>query len=182
MSSGERRSSSAGCLAAKEVIIISRFERTAMSRKANGLPGGSTMTGEDRATGVPRRFTDEELAFIGAHFTELRSNATGSHYLYWGLAISFVVGLAAHIGGYLLGLGTPSPLLGLLAGLLYALGVSLWTGVVLVLFVQVVPEVKRRGIMRYLDDYEATLHDGTGAQPNPAAGDDTTPTVGGQPV
>ena len=117
------------------------------------------MTRDDRATGEPYRFTDEELAFVQTHITELRSNASGPHYVYWGLAISFVIGLGAHIGGYLLGQGTPPEPIGLLANLLYALGWSLWTGVILVLFVEVVPEAKRRGLRQYLDDYAATQHD-----------------------
>jgi hypothetical protein len=43
----------------------------------------------------------------------------------------------------------------MVADLLYALGYSLWTGVVVAVFVQVVPEVKRRQIKRTLNAYEA---------------------------
>jgi hypothetical protein len=43
------------------------------------------------------------------------------------------------------------------ADLLYALGAALWTGVVVALFVQLLPEWKRRQIGRYLDAYEAAL-------------------------
>jgi hypothetical protein len=39
--------------------------------------------------------------------------------------------------------------------LVYALGYALWTGVVVVLFVQVVPEAKRRQIFQALDAYDA---------------------------
>jgi hypothetical protein len=49
----------------------------------------------------------------------------------------------------------PSGLLGLLADLLHALGWSLWTGVVVAVFVEVIPEVKRRQIKRAVDAYEA---------------------------
>jgi hypothetical protein len=42
-----------------------------------------------------------------------------------------------------------------LGGLLHALGWSLWTGVVVAVFVQVIPEVKRRQISQTLDAYEA---------------------------
>jgi hypothetical protein len=48
---------------------------------------------------------------------------------------------------------------GLVADLLYALGWALWTGVVVVMVVQVVPEAKRRQIMRGPDAYEASLRD-----------------------
>jgi hypothetical protein len=60
--------------------------------------------------------------------------------LYGSLAIGFVVGLAAHVGGYVLRPSATTEPLGLVADLLYALGWALWTGVVLVVFVQVVPE------------------------------------------
>jgi hypothetical protein len=43
------------------------------------------------------------------------------------------------------------------ADLLYALGWALWTGVVVALFVEVIPKVKQRQIKRALDAYEAAL-------------------------
>jgi hypothetical protein len=49
--------------------------------------------------------------------------------------------------------------LGLAADLLYALGYALWTGVVLVVFVQVIPEAKRRQFKAVLDAYEAAQRD-----------------------
>jgi hypothetical protein len=66
-----------------------------------------------------------------------------------------VVGLAAHVGGYLLGSSATTEPLGLVANLLYALGWALWTGVVVVVFVQIIPEAKRRGFKKALDAYEA---------------------------
>jgi hypothetical protein len=81
-----------------------------------------------------------------------------------------VVGLAAHVGGYLLRSSvTTEPFL-LVADLLYALGWALWTGVVVVLFVQIFPEAKRRQIKRALDAYEVALRD-------KAAGNDGAPTA-----
>ena len=44
----------------------------------------------------------------------------------------------------------------MIADLLYALGFALWTGVVLTLFVQVIPEVKRRQFRQALEAYEAS--------------------------
>ena len=52
-------------------------------------------------------------------------------------------------------------LLGLVADLLHALGWSLWTGIVVALFVQVIPGIKRRQIERAVDAYEAQRRDGT---------------------
>ena len=48
-----------------------------------------------------------------------------------------------------------------MAALLEALGWSLWTGVVVALFVQVIPEVKRRQIKQAVDAYEALRREGT---------------------
>ena len=42
--------------------------------------------------------------------------------------------------------------------LLYTLGWALWTGVVVVLFLQILPETKRRQYKQALDAYEAA-HD-----------------------
>jgi hypothetical protein len=51
---------------------------------------------------------------------------------------------------------TTEPLL-LLADLLYALGWALWTGVVVVVFVEIWPEAKKRQYKQALDAYEAAL-------------------------
>lgn len=94
---------------------------------------------------------------------ELRQSVSGQRILYWSLGISFVVGLAAHIIGYALLTFLPRGLLGLLADLLHALGWSLWTGVVVAVFIQVIPEIKRRQIKQYLDAYEALQRNKTQA-------------------
>jgi hypothetical protein len=47
--------------------------------------------------------------------------------------------------------------LGLVAELLYALGFAMWTGVVVALFVQVLPEAKRREIKKAVDAVEASM-------------------------
>ena len=54
--------------------------------------------------------------------------------------------------------------LGLIADLLYALGFALWTGVVVAVFVQIIPEAKRRQYKEALDAYEAALHQEAGAR------------------
>ena len=71
---------------------------------------------------------------------------------------------------------TTEPLL-LVADLLYALGWSLWTGVVVVFFVQIWPEAKRRQLKRSLDAYEAALREKTRARGGQAPGDDGAPTA-----
>jgi hypothetical protein len=130
------------------------------------------MTGEPGAKGAPRPFTDERahgqdvpgleglerdvlLAWVGENLTLVRRSVFGQRILYWSLGIGFVVGLAAHVGGFLLKTSaTAEPLL-LVADLLYALGWALWTGVVVVVFVQIYPEAKKRQYKQVLDAYEA---------------------------
>jgi hypothetical protein len=132
------------------------------------------MTGEPGAKGAPRPFTDERahgqdvpgleglerdvlLAWVGENLTLVRRSAFGQRILYWSLGIGFVVGLAAHVGGFLLKTSaTTEPLL-LVADLLYALGWALWTGVVVVVFVQIYPEAKKRQYKQALDAFEAAV-------------------------
>jgi hypothetical protein len=107
-----------------------------------------------------------ELAWAREHMTELRRTAAGQQILYGYLGFAFVAGLAAQIVGYLLRPSTPAEPLGLVADLIYALGWALWTGVVVTLFVQVLPEMKRRQYLQAINMYEAALHEqGRGAAP-----------------
>jgi zinc transporter ZupT len=97
--------------------------------------------------------------------------------LHWSLAIGLVVGLAAHVGGYLLKSSATTEPLGLVADLLYALGYALWTGVVVVVFVQVFPEAKRRQFKPALDAYEAAQRNTARAGSDQASGDDGVSTA-----
>jgi len=111
----------------------------------------------EESKGNPPMVTDErELTWMDEHATELKEKyVSGQRLLHQSLVMGFVVGLAAHIGGYALLSSAPSGPLGLLADLLHAFGWSLWTGVVVAVFIQVIPEVKRRQISRAVDAYEA---------------------------
>ena len=147
------------------------------------------MTEGSAAKGDPRPFTDEAralgidvdnrdtLAWMGEHLPVFRQQVSGQRPLYWILGIGFVVGLAAQIVGFLLKTSvTTEPLL-LVADLLYALGWSLWTGVVVVFFVQIWPEAKRRELKRWLDAYEAALREKARAGGDQTSGDDGAPTA-----
>ncbi len=102
-------------------------------------------------------------AWFAEHLPDLRHSVSGQHFQYWSLGIAFIFGLGAHVGGYMLKLvATPGPL-GLLADLLYALGWSVWTGVVAAILVQVVPEAKRRQVKKALDAYERVMNEKTEA-------------------
>ena len=101
---------------------------------------------------LERRLT---MDWVGDHLSEVRRSAYGQRSLYWTLGIGFVVGLAAYAGGYAIKSSATTEPLGFVGDLLYTLGWALWTGVVVVLFLQVIPEVKRRGYKQLLDAYEA---------------------------
>jgi hypothetical protein len=151
------------------------------------------MTGELGAKRAPHPSTDERaqgqdvldleeqerdatLAWMGEHLTLVRRSASGQRPIYWILGIGFVVGLAAHVGGFLLKASATTESVLLVADLVYALGFALWTGVVLVVFVQIWPEAKRRQFNQALDEYEATVGRqvgvGSGQAPDPASAKD----------
>jgi len=129
------------------------------------------MTEDQESKSVPPMFTDERvLAWMEEHVMELRQSVSGQRILYESLVISFVVGLAAHVGGYALLASMSREPLGLLADLLHALGWSLWTGVVVAVFVQIIPEAKRRQIRQAIEAYEALQRDKSQAGGNREAG------------
>lgn len=94
------------------------------------------------------------MDWVGQHLPQVRRSAYGQRSLYWTLGIGFVVGLATYSGGYALK-SSATETLEFVGDLLYTLGWALWTGVVVVLFLQVLPEAKRRGYKQLLDEYEA---------------------------
>jgi len=100
--------------------------------------------GQDMLSGMGELERRETLAWVGEHLPQVRRSVFEQRILYSTLVTAFVVGLAAHVGGYLLKASATTEPLGLVADLFYALGFALWTGVVVVVFVQVFPEVKRR--------------------------------------
>jgi hypothetical protein len=147
------------------------------------------MTEASGAKDAPHPFTDEAralgidvddpraLAWMREHLPEFRRQASGQRPLYWILGIGFVVGLAVHVGGYLLRSSATTEPLELVADLLYSLGFALWTGVVVALFVQIWPEAKRRQLKRWLDAYEATRREKARAGGDQVSGDDGAPTA-----
>ncbi|HEY7091787.1 MAG TPA: hypothetical protein VH393_01320 [Ktedonobacterales bacterium] len=117
------------------------------------------MTREGGAEGVPHHFSDEELAWVREHMTQLRESVSGQRVALQSLGIGFVLGLAAYVVGYALKASVTTEPLKLLADLLYALGWALWTGVVVAVFVEIIPRAKQRQIKRALDAYEAALRE-----------------------
>ena len=92
---------------------------------------------------------------VREHLTEMRQDAYGPRILYQILIAAFVLGLAVYVAGYLLRTSAPAEPGGLLADLLYTLGFAMWTAVVVVVLVEIFPDVKRRQIRRSLELYEA---------------------------
>ena len=110
--------------------------------------------------GMRRSLADPvTLAWLDEHATDLRRDAAGPRILYTTLVVGFVVGLVAYVAGYMLRTTTPTEPVGLLADLFYTFGLALWTGVVIVVFVQIYPEAKRRQYVRWLDAYEVIRRD-----------------------
>jgi hypothetical protein len=129
-----------------------------------GEPGaaGPSADGRDEgqgALGLGERERDYLLAWVGENLTLVRRSASGQRPMYWVLGTVFVVGLAAHVGGFLLktSVTTEPPLL--VGDLIYTFGWALWTGAVVVVFVQVWPEAKRRQFQQALNAYEAAVGD-----------------------
>jgi hypothetical protein len=130
-----------------------------------------------RPVGLGEQDRQAVLDWVGEHLTQVRRSVYDQRLLHWSLGIGVVVGLAAHVGGYLLKASVTTEPLGLVADLLYALGFALWTGVVVVLFVQVIPEIKRRQFKQMLDAYEAARREQVRAGGDQASGEDTAPTA-----
>jgi tetratricopeptide (TPR) repeat protein len=129
-----------------------------------GAPGAPRPSTDERAQGqdvlgLGERERDALFAWVGENLTLVRRSASGQRILYWSLGIGFVVGLAAHVGGFLLKTSTTTEPLLLVGDLLYTLGWALWTGAVVVVFTQIYPEAKRRQFKQALDAYEAAAGD-----------------------
>jgi hypothetical protein len=141
--------------------------------------------GQDWLAGLGEPDRQAVLDWVGENLTQVRRSVYGQRLLYQSLGVGLVVGLAAHVGGYLLKSSVTTEPLVLVADLLYALGYSLWTGVVVVGFVQIVPEVKRRQFLQALDAYQAAQREPQREQAQTgsdrAGGDDQAPTARERP-
>jgi hypothetical protein len=146
------------------------------------------MTGGSGAKDVPHTLNDEErargkdvlsglgelerralLTWVGENLPYVQRTAVGQRPVYWILGIGFVVGLAAYVGGYALRSSVTTEPLGFVGDTLYTLGWAIWTGVVVVIFLQVLPEAKRRQYKQLLDAYEAALREKNGAEGDQAS-------------
>ena len=117
------------------------------------------MTTEQDPKGKSSDISSHELAWAASNLPRVRGWVSGQYFIREALITAFVLGLAAHVGGYALAAVTTNEPMHLLADLLATLGTTVWTGVVLVVFVEVLPEARRREAARRLKAYEAALRD-----------------------
>jgi hypothetical protein len=103
--------------------------------------------------------SEAELDYVAPRLDELRRAVEGRTILYTWLLLAFLLGLIAHLAGYFIGAGSSNNVVTLLAELLRSLGTALWTGCVLILFVQVWPDVQQRRARRLIALYEKALRD-----------------------
>lgn len=103
---------------------------------------------------------EEVRKWMGEHLDELRSNVSEHRYRTQFIWAGIVAGLLAHIGGYLLRNATLVEPFGLLADLLYALGLALWTGTVVVVLTEIIPQVKEKQVLSAIDAYETAVRRG----------------------
>jgi hypothetical protein len=105
-----------------------------------------------------RTFSDDELAWVSAHMDDLRRTVAERRIRNWMLWTGLGFGLVAHVAGFLLKASVSGEPIGVLADLLYTLGWALWSGVVVVALIEIIPAAKERQISRAIDVYEAALH------------------------
>jgi len=108
----------------------------------------------DRTNPKPE-FNEDELRWAAQHQPQIRGWISGRRFLYDAMLTAVILGLIAHVAGYLLGVSGSGEPRGLVVDLLSNLGVALWTGAVLVVFVQVLPDYQRRTARRLIEHSEA---------------------------
>jgi hypothetical protein len=94
------------------------------------------------------RFSKEELDWIAAHPDEVVGWARGDRIIVWTMVLTFLLGLAVNLIGFSLASGALALPGGwptdLVADLLVNVGVVLWTSVVLVVFLEILPTRQQR--------------------------------------
>ncbi len=108
----------------------------------------------DRTNHEPE-FSEDELRWAAQHLPQIRGWISGRRFLHDAMLTAVILGLIAHVAGYVLAVSGSGEPRGLVADLLSNLGMALWTGAVLVVFVQVLPDYQRRTAQRLIEQSEA---------------------------
>jgi len=120
--------------------------------------------------GRPSRPQQKELAWVVAHPGAARAWAASGRISSMAMATTLVLGLLVHLLGYVLGVGripVPDWIPADLASILVSnLGIVLWTSVILVVFLEVLPARARRRATQSMALAARTLREG--GQPVPA--------------
>ena len=107
--------------------------------------------------GSERHMSPEELAWAKAHLPMMQRWVSRQRFLQEAMVMAFAFGLVVHVAGYLLQTVATGEPLRLLADLLATLGTTVWTGVVLFAFLEILPAAKRRSGARWLAAFEAEI-------------------------
>lgn len=121
------------------------------------------------------------MKWVGENLMDVRGIASGKRVQQWILWLSLVIGLLAYVAGYALRASFTSEPLAFFGDLLYALGYALWTGVVVVVFLQIIPEVKRRQYEHVLDAYERARQTAARGEADRGSSDGGAPTSSERP-
>jgi hypothetical protein len=94
------------------------------------------------------RFSKEELDWLAANADTVTGWARGERIIVWTMVVTFLIGLVVNLIGFGLGSGVLALPTGwpseLIADLLVNVGVVLWTSVVLVVFLEILPTRQQR--------------------------------------
>ena len=121
------------------------------------------------------------MKWVGENLTDVRGIASGKRVQQWILWLSLLIGLVVYVAGYALRASFTSEPLAFFGDLLYALGYALWTGVVVVVFLQIIPEVKRRQYEQVLAAYERARDAGARGEADQGSADVGAPTSSERP-
>jgi hypothetical protein len=106
-------------------------------------------------------FSSGELEWARQNLPAIQRSARSTTVLYVSMAVAFSLGLALYFLGYAIATGgiamPPGWRDDLVADLMTELGVTLWTSVILVLFLEVIVEIQRKRWQRYARTVEHAL-------------------------
>ena len=120
-----------------------------------------TYTQSEKITVDGYTFASGELEWARQNLPAIQRSARSNAVLYVSMAVAFTLGLALYFLEYAISTGgiafPPGWRDDLIANLLTELGVTLWTSVILVFFLEVIVEIQRKRWQRYARTVEHAL-------------------------